>query len=350
MGFKVTKLGVLPVLASGQEPKIYEGKYFRYKKGLLSTKGNFHLVMGLNNFHAKTIFPAKFNEPDFQRSSEMANFIEQNPSWVLLSDASKYPYNKVHFAIADGKLLPSPPGSDILKGHHWVLKTYNGNIDFALVNLDDPDSARSDSIRSIGEGFFVHKIIHEGSPIDLLDEVPGTEQRSISYCRGNIEQLVNEAKYPEMNAEERSMVNAELLEYLRDPQKYAKVIRDIINGGCFKFDKNFDITLKLNTCNHTYWIETDSGKVHFIKTYPDPEERSPTGVTFSGNPYFILEIAKLFGFHVKDAFIGTSGRAVRIIIPNKDGKPELISSAFDGTPLWKSDLSPLENFIAFLGK
>jgi len=381
MGFIVTKLGVLPALASGQKLKIYEGEYLRYKKGVLSTKGNFHLIMDLNDFYAKTTFHAKFKEPDFikgcdqaliqgimdgtdaiKRAKEaierfreagklaMGNFIEQNPSWVFLSDASNYPHNEGHFAIADGKLLPLPPGSDILKGHHWVLKTHNGKIDFALVNLDDPNSDWSDSIRSVGEGFFVHKIIHECNPIDLLDEVPGTEQRSISDCRGNIRQFVNEAKYPEMNAAERSMVNTELLEYLRDPQKYEKVLRDITNGGCFKFDKNFDITLKLNTCNHTYWIKTDSGNVHCLKTYPDPEEKSPTGVTFSGSPYFILEIAKLFSFRVKDAFIGTSGRDVRIIIPNKDGKPELISKAFDGTPLWKSELSPLANFIAFLEK
>ena len=380
MGIKITKLGV-PPLASGQKLKIYEGKYFRYKKGNLSTKGTFHLIMDLNNFHAKTIFPAKLNEPGFLKGCdqalaqgrmmdgtdaikrakeaierfreagklEMGNFIERNPSWVFLSDASNYPCNEGHFAIADGKLLPLPPGSDILKGSHWVLKTHDGNIDFALVNLEDPDSARSDSIRSVGEGFFVHKIIHEGWPIDLLNEVPGTGQRSISDCRGNIGQFVNEAKYPEMNSEEKAKVNAELLNCLRDPQKYARLLSDIINGRCFNFGKNGNIPLELNTYNHTYWIKTVSGNVHCLKTYPDPEERSPTGVTFSGSPYLIIEIAKLFDFWIEDAFIGTSGRDVRMII-QKDDKPELISSAFDGTLLWKTPLDPLPNFIAFLEK
>lgn len=128
------------------------------------------------------------------------------------------------------------------------------------------------------------------------------------------------------------------------------VIKDLINGRPLNFGGYGWISFELNPYNHTYWIKNRSEDIYCIKTYPDPEGKISAGVAFDINPYFLFEVAKVFGLgFIQDAYIGTNGRDVRIVIP-RDGKPEPITSTLDGKFLGTYLQRPLTNFIAFSQK
>jgi len=370
MGFSVKKLGPLPFHVYGPKIKINEGTY---------SGGRYHLIQtDLRSFRAELRIPTQFQHPVFLESynqelyqgrmlkgpelerlldaravfrdageAEMMAFIKKNPSFVFLSDASNYPYNEGHFVIKEGKLYPLPPTAYPLKGKHWSLQTQGGNIKFALVDLDDPAS-----VASAHEGFYVHKVIHEGKPIRLLDEVPGTGLLSITCCRGHINQIFRENAYSEQNSQKRCDIHSALMEYFRDAKKYHDILQRIISGKAADLSTCGKIKLPLNTYNHTFWIEAGSGEIYCLKTYPDPEGKSPAGVTFNEVPDFLLKIGAEYGFKINNSYIGTNGKDVRIVVPplSPGAEPEPISHSLDGSPFWKFDLRPLANFIAFLKK
>jgi len=370
MPFRVQKLGILPAHVSGPNLTIQEGKY---------SGGRFHFIQtDLRKFRTNLRIPPQFQYPVFIENydqalyqgrmvkgraidkvletrdvfreagkAEMAIFVKQNPSFVFLSDASNYPYNEGHFMIKDGKLFPLSPTSPPLSGKHWSLQIRDGNINFAIVDLDN-----SASIMSAHEGFYVHKVIHEGKPIHLLDEVPGTGQLSITCCRGHINQTFRENSYSEMDSPKRAEIHTELVEYFRDARKYLDVLQTIIKGRAVRFGKYGEIKLPLNTYNHTFWLETESGEIYCLKTYPDPEGKIPAGVTYNEVSDLLLKIAGEYDFKIKNSYIGTNGKDVRLVIPstNTGDGPEPIAKALDGSSFWKFDLRPLANFIAFTEK
>jgi hypothetical protein len=370
MGFGVKKLGMVPTHISGQKLDIHEGKY---------SGGRYHLIQtDLRNYKAELRIPPQFQYPIFTENynqalyqsrlskgpaldkvletryvfreagkAEMKMFASKNPSFVLFSDASNYPYNEGHFIIRSGKLYPLPPTSYPLKGKQWSLQVRDGAVNFGIVNLDNQYS-----ISSVNEGFYVHKVIHDGKPIRLLDEVPGTGQLSITCCRGHINQIFKENTYSDMDSPKRAEIHTELIEYFREAQKYRDVLQDIIKGKAIRFGVHGEIKLPLNTYNHTFWIETQSGEIFCFKTYPNPEGKGSAGVTYNDAPDMLLKIAGEYGFKIKDAYIGSNGKDVRIILPPQQpgAEPEPISKALDGSPFWKFKLRPLANFIAFTEK
>ena len=346
------------------KPVVHEGRF----RG-----GVYHLIeINRDHYRARYIAPEKFKDPQFvegwdQRvpqgrmvpgeSLEIARakggefmtagepklreFVRANPGVLFISDASNNPFNEGHFAIAEGRILPLPPNSFPLQGRHYVFSTAGGEISFSLI-----DVGNEAEVRSIEEGFFLSKIIYEGKPIDLLDEVPGTGRISIANFRGHIGQIFKENEYSQMNSLERIEIHSQLIEYLRDPVRYFTVLQNILSGGAHDFGKHGKLILKQNTYAHTYWIETDDPMVCCLKTYPSSDGKSSAGVTFSEGPHFLLALAKEYNIHIRNAFIGTNGRDVRIIMP-KDGNPEALTSMIDGISLGDYFKRPLASFVAF---
>jgi len=381
MSFGVEKVGTLRIATLGKALDVPAGKYgydyysrrpTRGNKSLI-IEGGFHVIPGLQNFRAKMVIPPPFENPDFIKNcnqalnqgrmldgpekqkaleaanrfknagrSEMEKFIKQNPGLVFLSDAVDYPSNECRFMIKNGKLLPLPPGSYPLFGKHWMATT-NGQLDFKLVDLSDPAS-----VQAAGEGFFVHKIVDNCEEIEPAEEVPGTGLPSVTYCRDDIEHLVNEAKYSdEMNSLKRSEVNAKLVEHLRRNENLG-ILQGIVNGRPLNFGSYGWISFELNPYPRTYWMTNRSGEEFCIKTYPDPGGKSPAGVAFDVIPYFLFEVAKVFDLGiVRDAYIGTGGKNVRVIVM-RDGAPEPILT-INGKYLSHLQI-PIPTYVAFLGK
>jgi len=288
---------------------------------------------------------AKFGE--FWQTGQVSldKFLELHPDTLFISDATNAPFNEGHFAIADGKLLPLPPNSHPLSGKHYMLSTSNGLVSFPIVDLEDKAS-----IQAAEEGFFVPKIIHEGQPIGLLDEIPGTGQISISDYRGHIGQMVKEAEYSEMNSQRRVDIHTQILEYLRNPRQYMAVLQNIISGQPVDFGQHGEIVFSFNTYNHTYWLETKAGTLYCLKTYASPDG-SAAGVTFDDGPDLLFAIGRQHNLKINNAFLGTNGRDVRVVTADK-GQAERITHSLDGTPLGdpRSFTRPSANFIAFLLK
>lgn len=272
----------------------------------------------------------------------MDNFIRTHPLAYLISDASNNPFHEGGFAISGKRLLPIPTGSYPIFGKHYVLSTANGRVSFPIVDLEDESS-----IRNAEEGFFVPKIIHEGQPIRLLDEVPGTGQISIADYRGHIGQLVKEAGYSEMNSQRRVDIHTQILEYLREPRQYMAVLKNILAGQAIDFGQYGPISFSLNTYNHTYWLETDGGALYCFKTYASPDG-SAAGVIFGDGPDLLFAIGRQYNFKIKNAFIGTNGRDVRMVFIDS-GQPIRLIHSLDGIALGDatSFARPSANFIVF---
>ena len=269
-----------------------------------------------------------------------------DPNLLLVSDASNSPFNEGHFAIRSGQLLPLPKRSFPITGKHYVLSITDGSISFPLVDTNDPDS-----VRSASEGFFVSKIVHDGAPIRLLDIVPGTGVPSISNYRGHIGQIFMENDYSPKNSPRRALIHNKLMSYLRDPLAYSMVVKSIASGHAVFFKRQgLLIRFKQNPYNHTYWIESEGGRLFILKTYPNKEFGKPAGVTFNDGPDLLFEVAGTYSFKINNAFIGTNGRDVRVVIP-KDGEPEPIRTLENYPNLTLGDGKyfdrPLANFIAF---
>ena len=315
---------------------------------------NSHLVNGLDQALAqgrltdeKEIGRISSRAKELQAAGKVAldEMMGNDPKVLLVSDASNSPFNEAHFAIQDGRLMPLPNGSYPTTGKHYVLSTAEGRVSFPLVDTGDPGS-----VRSAAEGFFVPKIIHEGSPLRLLDEVPGTDTFSFSYYRGHIGQIFNDKAYSEMNSPKRAEIHTQLLEYLRDPVRYARFVRDIMFGLPVKFGEHGAIKFSPMVYNHTYWIESTAGDIYLFKTYPSRTMGKTAGVTFNDGPDLLLEVAETYGFGIRNAFIGTNGKDVRVILP-KDGKPEPIRTIENYPNQTLGDGKymdrPLVNFITF---
>ncbi len=347
---------------------IHEGKY----RG-----GIYHLLrLDTKKLRAKFNIPTQFSDPAFldgsnQRMSQgrmvqgpemqaafakfgefwqtgqvsLDKFLELNPDTCFISDATNAPFNEGHFAISNGKLLPLSPNSHPLTGKHYVLSTANGTVSFPVVDVEDKVS-----IQAAEEGFFVPKIIHEGQSIGLLGKVPGTGQISISDYRGHIGQLVKEAEYSDMNSQRRVDIHTQILEYLRNPRQYMAVLQNIISGQPVDFGQHGEIVFSLNTYNHTYWLETNAGTLYCLKTYAS-SDGSVAGVTFDDGPDLLFAIGKRYNLKIKNAFIGTNGRDVRLVPINK-GRAERVTHSLDNIPLGdpRSLGRPSANFIAFLLK
>jgi hypothetical protein len=284
---------------------------------------------------------------EFQAAGKVMldDLISGDPKVLLASDASNSPLNEGHFAIQDGKILPLPEGSQPVTGKHYVLSTAEGRVSFPLVDTED-----AGSVRLAGEGFFAPKIIHEGSPLRLLDEIPGTSTFSLSCYRGHIGQIFNDEAYSEMNSPKRAEIHTQLLEYLRDPVRYARFVRDIMYGLPVKFGEHGMIKFSPMVYNHTYWIESTAGDIYLFKTYPSRTLEKTAGVTFNDGPDLLIEVAETYGFGIRNAFIGTNGKDVRVILP-KDGKPAPIRTIENYPNQTLGDGNyfdrPLANFIAF---
>jgi hypothetical protein len=271
--------------------------------------------------------------------------LKRDPAVLLVSDASNSPFNEAHFAIQDGKILPLPEGSQAIRGKHYVLSTAEGAVSFPLVDTGDPGS-----VQSAAQGFMVPKIIHEGNPVRLLDGVTGTGNLSLSYYRGHIGQIFVESAYSKMGSPERVAIHTQLLEYLREPIKYMELVKDIMNGMPVSFGEHGAVRFIQNSFNHTYWIESENGSLYLFKTYPSRDLGRPAGVTFNEGPDLIFEVAKAYAFRALNAFIGTDGKDVRVILP-KDRKPEAIRT-LEGYPCQtlgdgKYFDRSLANFIVF---
>lgn len=346
-------------------PVIHEGRY----RG-----GVYHLIeIDRRPCRAKFVVPEKFKDPQFiqgwdqrlpqgrmpqgkpfdiawakggefktEGGATLKEFVRANPGVLFVSDASNHPFNEGHFAIAEGKILPLPSNSYPLQGKHYVLSTAGGQVDFLLIDVESEAE-----FKLVEEGFFLSKIIHEGKPIGLLDEVPGTEKRLIADFRGHIGQMFKEDAYSEMNSPEKIGIHSQLIEYLRNPQQHLTVLQDIINGCPCDFGDFGKLVLPQNTYTHTYWIEAEESMIYCLKTYPSPDGKSSAGVTFAEGPYFLLAMAREYNITVRNAFLGTNGKDVRIILL-QEGKPETITTMIDGTSLGNYFERPLANFLAFL--
>ena len=286
---------------------------------------------------------AQAKAKEFQGAGQplLSEFVLTHPNVVFISDASNSPFNEGHFIIQDGKLLPLPPDSQAVSGRHYVLKTSGDKISFPLVDTQDENS-----VRAVGEGFFVPKIIHEGKAIGLLDEVPGTGQLSIADYRGHIGQLFIETAYAEHGSPKKAFIHTRLLDYLRDPINYRAVLQDIVSGRAVNFGEFGDVIFPQNTFNHTYWIEAESGEIYCFKTLPALAGMPAPGVRFADGPNLLFEVANEHGFGIRNAFIGTNGKDVRVIL-NQDGKLEPLSLSLEGAAFGKHLERPIANFIAF---
>jgi len=362
--FNIIKIGTLPVQASGPKLTIHEGSY---------SNGRFHLVQtDLRQFRAHLGISPEFADAGFVSGHDQAfiqgrmekgpeidkmrgrhaefmaagkkefeAFLNQHPEFVLISDATNSPWNEGHFAVHGGKILPLPKGSHPVSGKHYVLQIKDGKISFGLLDTDNAKAARD-----VEYAIFVPKVVHEGRPIRLLDEVPGTGRIAISDHRGHIGQIFQENSYSERGSEKRASMHTELIALLRDPRAYIDVLRNIIRGLPFNFNRYGEIALPLNTYNHTLWVETEDGKVFLVKTYPRPGLKDSSGISFDNIPEFLFELGRAYGFTVRNAYIGTNGKDVRVIVPGRNG-PAAITNSLTGDPLGDYFEKPLTSFIAF---
>jgi hypothetical protein len=365
--YGINHLGTRTEFRKGPLAKIYEGVY----RG-----GFYHLVkLERQNLKAEFVVADKLKDPAFvaghshavpqgrvadkeeikrvvSRGDEfkaagkqaLADYLKANPKAIIVSDASNYPWLEGHFSIQDGQLLPAASGSPALSGKHSVLSTTGGNVSFPLVDTENPKS-----IKAAEQGFFVTKIIHNGYPIRLLDEVPGTGRLAISNYRGHIGQLFRDYEYSEMNSQKRADIHAQLIEYLRNPHNYLELIKDIINGKPISIGGYNGIVFPQNVYSHTYWLESKAGNLFCLKTYPS-KDGSSVGATLNEAADLLFAFGRTYGFQIQHAFIGTNGRDVRIIL-NREGQPEAIRTLEDYPNQilgdGKSFDRPLVNFIAF---
>jgi hypothetical protein len=343
---------------------IHEGKY----RG-----GAYHLIqIDLRTLNAKLVYPSQFRDATFLdgwnqalpqgRMADQAaikkvkatggklqsagkekieTYVRTHPLLCFISDATNFPFNEGHFVISEGEMLPLPPGSHPISGKHHILRTANSEISFRVVNTESKSS-----IQAAQEGFFVPKIIHEGQPVRLLDEVPSTGGISIFDFRGHIEQIFVDS---EMSSEKRVRMHSQLLEYLRNPHTYKDILQAIVSGQAVNFGQDGKISFRLNTFNHTYWIETEDGEIYCLKTYPSPDGKSPAGVTFNQGPDLLMAIAREYNFEIKNAYIGTNGKDVRVIL-RENNQPSPIKTTLEEASFGNYFDRPLATFIAFSWK
>ena len=192
------------------------------------------------------------------------------------------------------------------------------------------------------------QIIADGRAIRLLDAVPGTDKISISDFRGHIGQIFREDLYSAINSELRAVIHTQLLDYLRDPQNYIGILQDILCGKAVDFGPYGKLSLPLAPYNHTYWIDSDSGSIYCLKTYPSPDKSA--GVTFNEGPDLLFAFAEEYGFGIRNAYIGANGKDVGTrLIQNNTVSP--IRYTLDGADLGEYLINRgLANFIAFLTK
>ena len=379
MSIKIQKLGIKTVPPSLKNNlEIHEGKY------KASNGGNyyFHLVKISGNFKADFVAPEQFQNKAFLKGWDHAivqdripyrtnsdvyqkawrkihgagekklnEYLEHHPEICFISDASNYPINAGNFPIMNGKMLALPENSEQITGKHYILNTdKEGNISFPLIDFD-----KTPVINNGYNGFFVANIIQEGKAIRLLDEVPGTGQLSIFNFRGHIKQIFNQSAYWEGSKQRLADINTQLLEYLKHPKKYRSILENIIGGRSVDIGNYKNLTLPLNVYNHTYWIRSDDGKIYCFKTYPYQKGLAGTisnnppkgGETFNEGPDLLFAIAAMYKFRIHDAFIGTSGNEVRIMV-NDLARLVPITNADDGHLFTAIPQIPLANFIAFL--
>jgi len=368
--FGVTHLGAKKGFYGDRAVNIYEGKY---------NGGNYHFIeLNKSRLQAEFVLPdqlkladhlagydqllvqGRLSDPktiptviakmlELQKAGKpvLDQYVKTHPRAAFISDASNYPFNEGHFAIRDGEILPLPPESDKIKGKHYVLSTAGGKVSFPLIDTNDPES-----VRSAGSAFFVPKIVHEGKPVGLLEEVPGTGVVSIANFRGHIGQIFLDNAYSEMNSQKRVDIHTKLMDYLRDPSRNLANLQMIIKGLPVNFDKYGPISLPQNVFTHTYWLESDSASLYCFKTYPSSDGKS-AGVTFSQGPDLLFEIANVYRFDLQNAYVGTNGKDVRVIL-NNNGTPEPIRSTETKITSPSRILGdgkyfdrPIGNFIAF---
>jgi len=302
----------------------------------------------LNAARIKEVFTDKNKEFRMAGSEALTGYVRDNPDFAFASDATNWPYNEGHFVIKDGEILPLPPASHFVTGKHYMLKVTDGRISFEVVDTDNEGSCAS-----VQQGIFVAPMVIGGRAIRLLDEIPGTGVVSIANFRGHIGQIVLESAYSEMNTKKRVDVHTLLVRYLRKPKIYRQILDDIVNGRSVSFGEQGEITFQLNRYNHTFWIETETGEIYCFKTYPilDSNVKGEIhGVTFDECPDLLFGIAVQYGFRIKQAFLGTNGKDVMIII-NENGQPTPVKNVIgdNGEAIDLGDYfkRPLSSFIAF---
>ena len=210
-------------------------------------------------------------------------------------------------------------------------------MSFPLVDTADPAG-----LAAVEDGFFVPKLVHEGRTLDLLEIVPGTTHYLISYLRHHLNQLFKENEYSTANSPERARINGELIAYLRDPGNYLSLLRDIVAGKQVAVNPKGFIE---NDYNHTYWLECEDEKLRCLKTYPT-NDGLQIGITFRETGNFILAIAKAYDLSVRNVFLGTNGKDVRVIVP-QDGRLEPLRHDLAGNIFGNYLNHALANFIYF---
>jgi len=358
-----------------QSLMVYEGRYRTQNK---FRQGIFHLVeIDPSMVRARFVAPPEFRSQEFVNGFSQAlpqgrmtkgpalemtfakakefqaagkraldKFLTENPSTLLVSDASNAPFNEGHFAIQDSAILPLPEGSQPPAGKHIVLSTRFGEVNFFPVKTDS-----FPSVSAAAEGFFVAPVVQKFIPSDLLMPIVGTDSYMISNFRGHIGQIFNDS-HSKMDSPERIRIHTELLKYLRNPRLYAAILSEIVQGKKVDIAGIGKMAFKQQVFTHTYWIRSDEGTIFALKTYPFPAGKYPPGVRFAESYNLLSAVAREYGFGLEDAYIGTNGRDVRIITL-KDGQPVTIEKATDGTPLYEAEdknhfRRQLANFIAFL--
>lgn len=332
--FNIQKCGIVTGLYNKTgNPLIQEGN---------CSAGRFHLInLGKRDLRARLVIPEQLKDSRFlngwtqklpqnrtrseaesDRSWEkggqfklageeaLADFSEHNPGSWFVSDATNWPYNECHFVIENGMMLPLPADSFPAHGKHYVFAIDpEGSASFPLIDIDEPGT-----FRSLRQAFYVPKIIHEGVPIGLLDEIPGTGRPLVCAFRGAVGQIFKEKDYSGRGTSKRADIHDNIVTWLRAPETYWSVIKDMINGMPVDFGCYGKIRLPHATYCHTYWLEDDDNNLSCLKVFPPQEGDERGGITLAQGPEFLLSVSKVFSFEIKNAYIGTNGNDVRTIM------------------------------------
>lgn len=265
---------------------------------------------------------------------------------VFITDASNFPFNEGHFVIREGQVVKLPKNLYQPAGKHFFMCiSKSGEVSFKAVDLDE-----ADSYKDIWQAFMVPVVMYKGETLQLLDKIPQTDTYFISEVRGHIGQIFDENSYSEKGEPKKAFIHEQIIKWLREPDKYLLEIKKALKGGNFYWGElngvKIEEALPRMIYNHTYWVETKDGELLLIKIYP--KENAKSGVKFEDSGALLKTILNPVGKIPDNAYIGTNGRDVRLIVPN-DGTLRAISETAEGLKLdFKGYLERgLGNFIVF---